>query len=138
MLYYWRSLQGRFDRSSAVRYVVVHSILGLANFALAGWCFYVLEMNHHAATAIGYALHVSIGFFVDRQVTFRAPGTPLLAGTGKYLGVELIMYASIAGTMVITVDWLGVDPAFSRVVLATIVSLLVGYRLNKWWTFTHL
>lgn len=120
---------------SVPRYMGVHAVLGTCNYAIAGYLYYSLGYGHHIATAVGHFLHVSVGFFADRHVSYRSPGTPIALGGMRYAVVEVACYTSIVLTLLILVDWLEFNVAFSRAVVAMLVATAVGYTLNRWWTF---
>jgi len=125
-----------WDSLSIVRYTTMHGVLGVCNFTIAGVLFAFVGLNHHVATAIGHFLHVGVGFFVDRQVSFKSPETKLAPGMTKYWIIEALSYTTIVVTMYVMVDIWAMDPYFSRGVVAMLLASLVSYGLNSLWTFS--
>lgn len=127
----------QWNKYSIIRYTIVHLLLGVLNFGTAAILFGVLQMHHQLATLIGHILHVTIGFYIDRLVSFRSPLTTTYYGVPRYWTIEVISYLSIAVTMYIMVDVYGMNPYVSRGLVATRIASMLSYGLNKIWTFNQ-
>lgn len=123
-----------WNKFSIARYLGVHSILGTMNYVVALGLM-LFEFNHHIATAAGHFLHVAIGFFWDRAISFRSPSTLVVFGAPKYIIIEVFSYLSIIAVMVVMIDWWGWNEYLVRVTFAMLVATLVSFALNKYWTF---
>jgi putative flippase GtrA len=128
-------LQTSWNKFSAFRYTSVHCVLGILNFATAALLFGVLGVNHHVASLIGHAIHVTVGFYLDRRVSFRSPETTVSYGMPRYWVIEAISYSSIVCTMYVMVDLYGMNPYLSRGVVAMLIASSISFGLNKLWTF---
>ncbi len=122
-------------RHDLVRYTIVHSTLGVINFGLAALLFTWYGLNHHVASLIGHGVHVGVGFFVDRRISFRSPDTSIRYGIPRYWIIEGLSYVSIVLTMFIMIDIWNANPYISRGVVAMGVASLISYSLNRLWTF---
>ena len=92
-----------WNKFSLARYMGVHGVLGTLNYSLAFLLIYC-GWNHHVATALGHFLHVVVGFFWDRRVSFNSMQTTVVGGGWKYVCIEALSYTSIVLTMYVMID----------------------------------
>ena len=57
---------------SFFRFGTFHVPAGALNYTVAFLLFWYAEVDKYTATTVGHFIHVAIGFFYDRDVTFRA------------------------------------------------------------------
>lgn len=124
-----------WQKYSIARYTLVHCLMGIINFGLAAALYGIIGLNHHLASLIGHFVHVTIGFFIDRNVSFRSPETTVHYGAPRYWIIELISYSSIVATMYTLVDVWQMNPYFVRGVVAMLIASAISYGLNRIWTF---
>jgi putative flippase GtrA len=120
---------------SAVRYTTVHTAIGILNFSIAAGLYGVLGVNHHLASLTGHIVHVGVGFFIDRSISFQSPTTLVRYGMPRYWIIECVSYLSIVVTMYIMIDVWGMNPYFSRGIVAMGIASAISYGLNRVWTF---
>lgn len=124
-----------WQKYSIARYTLVHCLLGIINFGLAAMLYGIIGLNHHLASLIGHFVHITIGFFIDRNVSFRSLETTVQYGAPRYWIIELISYCSIVVTMYVLVDVGQMNPYFVRRVIAMLIASAFSYGLNRIWTF---
>ncbi len=122
---------------SLVRYAGVHVRLGILNYAIAALLYGVVGVNHHISALVGHAVHVSLGFFMDRRESFRSMETTLAYGIPRYWFIEAISYASVVATMYIMIDLWQMNAYLSRGVVAMSIATALSFGLNYAWTFKY-
>jgi putative flippase GtrA len=87
-------------------------VVGIANTMLGLGVIYglkaTLAMGDAAANAVGYAVAMVVGFFLNRRWTFAHQGNAL-AAFARYLGVLACAYAANLATVLALIDLLAID-----------------------------
>jgi putative flippase GtrA len=129
----------------------VHGTIGVLNFAIAYTLFSYYGFDKYVAMLCGHVIHVSIAFYFDRDVTFRAQEERGLRALQQYWIVDIVSLCAMFMTFHILTDWLMLHRAIAqnlqwsqdkavaviRAVPVMLVGSLVVYGLNKLWTFNE-
>jgi putative flippase GtrA len=138
-------------RFSFFRFGTFHVPAGALNYAVAFLLFWYAEVDKYTATTVGHFIHVAIGFFYDRDVTFRAKEKRGRRALVIYWFNETLSFASILLTIYILVDFYAMHLLLAefmawpyewaiasfRAIPAMIIGTAITYGLNKIWTFNE-
>jgi len=143
----WRFLW----RFSFFRFGTFHVPAGTLNYTVAFLLFWYVGVDKYTATTVGHFIHVTIGFFYDRDVTFQAQEKRGRRAFVTYWFNETLSFASILLTIYLLVDFYSVHLLLAgymswpeewaiaavRAVPAMIIGTAITYGLNKIWTFNE-
>ena len=138
-------------RFSFFRWGTFHGPAGALNYAVAFCLFFYFQVDMYIATLVGHYVHVGLGFFYDRDVTFKALRNRGWRAGMLYMFNDSLSLASILLTVYLLVDYYAVHTmlveyfALTQDVLVAIVRAgpamlivsILSYGLNKLWTFNE-
>lgn len=138
-------------RFSFFRFGSFHAPVGALNYVVAFFLFWYYGVDKYVATIFGHVVHVTLAFFYDRDVTFRAQEKRGVRTFALYWFNDVVSLCSILLTIYVLVDQLALhlilmqywhwpeDQAIAamRAVPAMIIGTSVTYGLNKIWTFNE-
>ena len=122
-------------QSSYFRWATFHGTVGILNYGIAFVLYAVYGVDKYIATTVGHMVHVYFGYFYDRDVSFQVGKAVRRYAFIRYWTIEAISFSSIILTIVVMVDLLGLSVYLARFVVAMIVSSVISYGLNYFWTF---
>jgi len=137
---------------SFFRFGTFHVPVGALNYTVAFLLFWYAGVDKYTAITVGHFVHVAIGFFYDRDVTFKAVENRGKKALLIYWFNEALSYMSILLTIYLLVDLYEVHLllveykawpeewaiAAVRAVPAMIIGTVITYGLNKIWTFNEI
>lgn len=133
------------------RFGVFHVPAGTLNYLVAFLLYWYYGIDKYVATITGHVIHVTLGFFYDRDVTFRAQEKRGLKAWMKYWINDVVSLCSILLTIYVVVDLWAIHliaaqyllwseekmVVLIRAVPAMIIGTSLTYTLNKFWTFNE-
>jgi len=134
---------------SFFRFGTFHAPAGLLNYTIAFLLFWYVGVDEYIAMFAGHAVHVAIGFYYDRDVTFRVQYKKSKRMLFKYWRNEGLSISSIYLTFYLLVDHFELhleladyttwSEEWAIVVMRAVPAMLIGtavtYGLNKVTTF---
>ena len=132
-------------RFSFFRFGTFHGPVGLVNYSIAFLLFWYYAVDKYVAIFVGHLVHVAIGFYYDRDVTFRVQNKNGKSIRWLYWRNEALSIGSIYLTVYLLVDHfeLHLDLAeytswsaeWCIVIIRGVPAMLIGtavtYSLNK-------
>jgi|AntRauTorckE6833_2_1112554.scaffolds.fasta_scaffold01130_3 putative flippase GtrA len=136
-------------RFSFFRFGTFHGPVGLLNYSIAFLLISNYGVDKYIAMFTGHIVHVAIGFYYDREVTFRAQNSKhmlcrywrndAISISAMYLVVFLLvdhyeLHVDLATYMSWSVEW---SILAMRAVPAMLIGTAITFGLNKLTTFSE-
>ena len=120
-----------------IKQFVKYSIIGVFNTLIGLGVIYIayntLNINYIVSNAIGYMFGLINSFIWNRKWTFRSSKSKLKSMI-PFLIVFIISYIGNLSSVIISVDYLMIDPNIAQI-FGIIVYSVLNFILNKLWTF---
>lgn len=104
---------------------------------LSGYLLYLgatfAGVGHKLAMSVIFSMGLLVGFFANKNITFRHNGSGLSAGY-RFLAVNILGYLVNLGILLVFVDWLNIPHAAVQV-FAIIVVAILNFLLFRFFVF---
>jgi len=126
------------QKFTELRRAVRFAVVGVAN-TLVDLCVFtvlaqLLDVNVYAAQVAGYSAGVANSYILSRSWTFRARDRFFGPALVKFLLLSLCMLLLSTGILFLCYD-LGGLPKLAAKIVATGVTMVVNFLVNRFWVF---
>lgn len=118
--------------SSAGRFLLV----GFGNTLAGLGVIYTAKLvgaSDIVANAIGYAVGLTLGFYLNRRYTFRHDG-PVLSALARFITVLAVAYCANLAVVLTAIVWFDIDSYLSQA-LGVPVYTALSYAGSRWYAF---
>ncbi|WP_437922416.1 GtrA family protein [Sphingobacterium sp. LRF_L2] len=108
---------------------------GLSDFAIYTFCLRVLLFSAHGSNIISGSLGAVTNFVINRYWAFESKATPIGNQLWKFV-IVVVMSITLKSTGIyFLVDYLFLNPFYSKLVVEIVVSLGFNFTMQKYWVF---
>ncbi len=123
----------KFPFKRALKFFTINAVLLPLNLGVAITLTW-LGLDYLLATAAGYIVHISLGFLLQRSITFNNPSLEVLAGMFRASLVEMVGIIIVLITTYVAVELFGFDFLLSRFIAVIVVGVW-DYIAHSLFTF---
>lgn len=116
-----------------LKYSGVNAVLLPLNLSIA-WALTEIGLHYLAATVAGFAVQITIAFFINRAWTFRRPEVRAVGGITRASIVEIGAILVVLATTTLAVEFFGATFLWARLI-AVATSGIWCYVLDSRYTF---
>lgn len=108
---------------------------GLADFAIYTVCLQFFFFSAHGSNIISGSLGAVVNFLVNRYWAFDSKATPVRDQLWKFVLVVLGSITLKSTGIYFLVDYLFLNPFYSKLIVELLVSLFFNFTMQKYWVF---
>ncbi|MFD2967914.1 GtrA family protein [Sphingobacterium bambusae] len=108
---------------------------GLSDFAIYTFCLQVLGYSAHGSNVISGGLGAIVNFSINRYWAFDSKTTAIGNQLWKFVLVVLGSITLKSTGIYLLVDYLFLNPFYSKLIVEVLVSLGFNFTMQKYWVF---
>ncbi|HLS94007.1 putative flippase GtrA [Sphingobacterium allocomposti] len=108
---------------------------GLSDFAIYTFCLQVFGFSAHGSNIVSGSLGAIVNFLINRYWAFDSRTTPIGNQLFRFIVVVVGSITLKSTGIYFLVDYLFLNPFYSKIVVELLVSLCFNFVLQKYWVF---